>query len=295
MNRADVFQTMPEEVVLVGTAHVSEKSAAEVRDAVRKEDPDVVAVELDPRRYEKVKQQKDTTYGGDMAAAVTEAEARGIPVVLIDRELSVTMRRFWEELSLFERIKTAGAVVAAFLGIGGVTVDEIDRAIEEDRVDGYVDDLREFSPGGARVIIDERDAYMASRLLELDGKVVAVVGAGHEDGIRNYLENPDEIPDVPGDGYDTAADADVYESADDVLVLVDAPGFDKDDISVSLTGRRLEVEASGRNDFEQEYRFVGERRPDGFEASVPLPARLNAEGGEATYEDGVLRVLLPKA
>ena len=286
---------MPEEVVLVGTAHVSEKSAAEVRDAVRKEDPDVVAVELDPRRYEKVKQQKDTTYGSDMAAAVTEAEARGIPVVLIDRELSVTMRRFWEELSLFERIKTAGAVVAAFLGIGGVTVDEIDRAIEEDRVDGYVDDLREFSPGGARVIIDERDAYMASRLLELDGKVVAVVGAGHEDGIRNYLENPDEIPDVPGDGYDTAADADVYESADDVLVLVDAPGFDKDDISVSLTGRRLEVEASGRNDFEQGYRFVGERRPDGFEASVPLPARLNAEGGEATYEDGVLRVLLPKA
>ena len=286
---------MPEEVVLVGTAHVSEKSAAEVRDAVRKEDPDVVAVELDPRRYEKVKQQKDTTYGSDMAAAVTEAEARGIPVVLIDRELSVTMRRFWEELSLFERIKTAGAVVAAFLGIGGVTVDEIDRAIEEDRVDGYVDDLREFSPGGARVIIDERDAYMASRLLELDGKVVAVVGAGHEDGIRNYLENPNEIPDVPGDGYDTAADADVYESADDVLVLVDAPGFDKDDISVSLTGRRLEVEASGRNDFEQEYRFVGERRPDGFEASVPLPARLNAEGGEATYEDGVLRVLLPKA
>ena len=286
---------MPEEVVLVGTAHVSEKSAAEVRDAVRKEDPDVVAVELDPRRYEKVKQQKDTTYGSDMAAAVTEAEARGIPVVLIDRELSVTMRRFWEELSLFERIKTAGAVVAAFLGIGGVTVDEIDRAIEEDRVDGYVDDLREFSPGGARVIIDERDAYMASRLLELDGKVVAVVGAGHEDGIRNYLENPDEIPDVPGDGYDTAADADVYESADDVLVLVDAPGFDKDDISVSLTGRRLEVEASGRNDFEQVYRFVGERRPDGFEASVPLPARLNAEGGEATYEDGVLRVLIPKA
>ena len=286
---------MPEEVVLVGTAHVSEKSAAEVRDAVRKEDPDVVAVELDPRRYEKVKQQKDTTYGSDMAAAVTEAEARGIPVVLIDRELSVTMRRFWEELSLFERIKTAGAVVAAFLGIGGVTVDEIDRAIEEDRVDGYVDDLRDFSPGGARVIIDERDAYMASRLLELDGKVVAVVGAGHEDGIRNYLENPNEIPDVPGDGYDTAADADVYESADDVLVLVDAPGFDKDDISVSLTGRRLEVEASGRNDFEQGYRFVGERRPDGFEASVPLPARLNAEGGEATYEDGVLRVLLPKA
>jgi HSP20 family molecular chaperone IbpA len=285
---------MPDEVVLVGTAHVSEKSAAEVRDAVREEDPDIVAVELDPRRYEKVKQQEDTTYGGDMAAAVNEAEARDIPVKLIDRELSVTLRRFWDELSFFERIKTAGAVVAAFLGIGGVSVDEIDRAIEEDRVDGYVDDLREFSPGGARVIIDERDAYMASRLLKLDGKVVAVVGAGHEDGIRNYLENPDEIPDVPGDSYATSADADVYESADDVLVLVDIPGFEKEDISVSLTGRRLEVEASGRNEFPQEYRFVGERRADCVEGSFTLPGHVDAEGAEATYEDGVLRVHLPK-
>lgn len=285
---------MPDEVVLVGTAHVSEKSAAEVRDAVREEDPDIVAVELDPRRYEKVKQQEDTTYGGDMAAAVNEAEARDIPVKLIDRELSVTLRRFWDELSFFERIKTAGAVVAAFLGIGGVSVDEIDRAIEEDRVDGYVDDLREFSPGGARVIIDERDAYMASRLLELDGKVVAVVGAGHEDGIRNYLENPDEIPDLPGDSYATSSDADVYESAEDVLVLVDIPGFEKEDISVSLTGRRLEVEASGRNEFPQEYRFVGERRADGVEVSFTLPGHVDAEGAEATYEDGVLRVHLPK-
>ncbi|MFP4174977.1 MAG: TraB/GumN family protein [Halobacteriales archaeon] len=285
---------MPDEVVIVGTAHVSERSAAEVRDAVRDEDPDIVAVELDPRRYEKVRQQDDTTYGGDMAAAVNEAEARGVPVALIDRELSVTLRRFWDELSMFERVKTAGAVVAAFLGIGGVSVDEIDRAIEEDRVDGYVDELREFSPGGARVIIDERDAYMASRLLELDGKVVAVVGAGHEDGVRRYLENPDEIPDVPGDGYETTADTDIYESANEVLVLVDLPGFEKDDVSVSLTGKRLEVEASGRNEFAQKYRFVGERRADGVEASVHLPARVDPQDTEATYEEGVVRVRLGK-
>lgn len=287
---------MPDEVVLVGTAHVSERSAAEVRDAVREEDPDVVAVELDPRRYEKLKQQDDTTYGGDMAAAVEEAEESGVPVALIDRELSVTLRRFWDELSVFERLKTAGAIVAAFLGIGGVSVEEIDRAIEEDRIDGYVDELRDFSQGGARVIIDERDAYMASRLLELEGKVVAVVGAGHEEGVRRHLENPDEIPDVPGDGYATdEPDADVYESADEVLVLVDAPGFDKDDVSVSLTGNRLGVEASGRNGFPQRYRFVGERRPDALETTVEIPARVDADAAEATVDDGVLRVRLPKA
>jgi len=285
---------MPDEVVLVGTAHVSEKSAAEVRDAVREEDPDVVAVELDPRRYEKVKQQEDTTYGGDMAAAVGAAEERGVPVALIDRELGVTLRRFWDELSMVERVKAAGAVVAAFLGIGGVSVEEIDRAIEEDRIDGYVDELRDFSAGGARVIIDERDAYMASRLLELDGKVVAVVGAGHEDGIRRYLENPDDIPDVPGDGYATESDADVYENDDEVLAVVDVPGFDSDDVEVALTGRTLEVEASGRNGFGARYRFVDERRPDRVETSVELPSHVDPERAKATVDDGVLHVRLPK-
>jgi len=284
---------MPDEVVIVGTAHVSEKSAAEVRDAVREEKPDAVAVELDPRRYEKVKQQEDTAYGGDMAAAVEEAEARGIPVALIDRELTATLRRFWEELSVFERVKAAGAVVAAILGVGGVSVDEIDRAIEEDRIDGYVDELREFSSAGARVIIDERDAYMASRLHELDGKVVAVVGAGHEGGVRRYLENPDEIPDVPGDGTGTA-EADVRENADEVIVLVDLPGFKAGDVSVKLTGTELSVEASGRNDFTATQRFVYDRRPDSVDVSVDLPARTDADEAEARCEDGVLRVHLPK-
>ncbi len=286
---------MADEVVIVGTAHVSEKSAVDVRDAIRDEEPDIVAVELDPRRYETVKEQADSTYGGDMAAAVETAEEQGIPVVLIDRDLRVTVKRFWEELSFFERLKTAGALLAGVLGIGTVDVEEIDRAIEEDRVDGYIDQLREFSSGGARVIIDERDAYMASRLDELDGKVVAVVGAGHEEGLRQYLEDPDEIPDVPGDEYVAAdADTDIYESDDELLVLVDAPGFEKDDFEVSLTGRILTVKASGRNDFPARYRFVNERRPDAIETDVRLPVGVNPEGSEATYEDGVLKVRLPK-
>jgi pheromone shutdown protein TraB len=286
---------MTDKVVLVGTAHVSEKSAADVREAVREEQPDAVAVELDPRRYESVKQQADTTYGGDMAAAIEEAEARGIPVVLIDRDLRVTLKRFWEELSFFDRVKTVGAVVAGFLGLRGVDVEEIERAIEEEQVQGYVDELREFSEEGAQVIIDERDAYMASRLLELDGKVVAVIGAGHEEGLRSYLENPEDIPEVPGDGYIAGeTEADVYESRDEVLVVADFPGFEKEDITVTLSGRRLEAEASGRNNFPVEYRFVGERRYDSVETEVDLPARVDDEVAKATYDDGVLRVRLPK-
>jgi HSP20 family molecular chaperone IbpA len=284
------------DVVIVGTAHVSEKSALDVREAIRGEDPDYVAVELDPRRYETVK-DSDGPYGGDMAAAVEEAEDRGIPVVLIDREIETTLRRFWERLSFFERLKTVGALVAGFLGFGGVEVEEIDRAIEENRVEGYVDELREFSPEGARVLIDERDAYMASRLSELEGKVVAVVGAGHEEGLREYLENPEQIPDVVGDGGGEEADTDVYESEESFVVVADLPGFEKDDISVSASGRKLEVEAENRNVgfLAEGYRFVGKRRADAVETEVVLDTPVDADEAEASFEDGVLRVRLPKA
>jgi len=285
---------MSDEVTIVGTAHVSEKSALDVRETIRDEEPDYVAVELDPSRYETVK-ERDGTYGGDMAAAIEEAEDRGIPVVLIDRDINVTLRRFWKELSFFERVKTVGALVAGFLGFGGVEVEEIDRAIEENRVEGYVDELREFSPGGARALIDERDAYMADRISELDGKVVAVVGAGHEEGISKYLENPEEIPDVPGEGYGKEADIDLYESEEAFLVVVDLPGFEKDDVSVSVRGRTFEAEAEGRNRFlAGEYRFVNKRRPDAVETSLTLPVQVDADDADASYEDGVLRVHLPK-
>lgn len=284
------------DVTIVGTAHVSEKSALDVRETIRDEEPDYVAVELDPRRYEKVK-ESNGPYGGDMAAAVEEAEKRGIPVVLIDREIGITLRRFWEEISFFERVKTVGALIAGFLGFGGVEVEEIDRAIEEDRVEGYVEELRDFSPSGARVLIDERDAYMASRLSELDGDVVAVVGAGHEEGLRGYLENPDAIPDIPDGRVTDEADTGLYESEEAFLAVVDLPGFEKNDVSVSAMGRRLEIEAEGRNDgfVVEGYRFVGERRADAVEAELVLPAPVDAEDSSASYEDGVLRVRLPKA
>jgi pheromone shutdown protein TraB len=60
-----------------------------------------------------------------------------------------------------------------------------------------MEEFRRFSPGGAEALIDERDAYIAHNLLGLreSGKhVVAVVGAGHKEGIERYLEHPERLP-----------------------------------------------------------------------------------------------------
>ena len=60
-----------------------------------------------------------------------------------------------------------------------------------------MDFFKEASPGGYNALVHERDAYMAHHLKSLEDKnVVAVVGAGHKNGITTYLNNPDTIPPI---------------------------------------------------------------------------------------------------
>lgn len=114
---------------IVGTAHVSKESIEDVLVAIREFNPDVVAVELDPGRYSALKRQaadpsvkevleaKNFTQllvqwilaylqrkigldvgvepGAEMKAAIDEAESRGIRVALVDRDIRITLHRFW--------------------------------------------------------------------------------------------------------------------------------------------------------------------------------------------------------
>jgi pheromone shutdown-related protein TraB len=75
---------------------------------------------------------------------------------------------------------------------------EVERITERDVVTELVMELRNFSPSAAEVLLDERDAYIAGRLIELSkkekGKIVAVVGAGHLEGVQKFLSSPERIP-----------------------------------------------------------------------------------------------------
>lgn len=91
------------------------------------------------------------------------------------------------------------------LGIDAVTADEeeldeefdIAELTDGDVVTAMMEEFRQFSPGGAEALIDERDAFIAHRLVALrkaGHDVVAVVGAGHRAGIESYLEAPETLP-----------------------------------------------------------------------------------------------------
>jgi len=218
------------EIVIVGTAHVSEKSVQEVTRAIEDLHPDVVAVELCNSRYRALTGQEETgeiqikeilsggklylllvqwflAYvqkkigsdlgvkpGSEMIAAIEVAEKTGARVALVDRDIGVTIQRFWSAMSFVEKAKLVGSMIPAAFGKGEEI--DIDKVTEEDVVSAIIEEFREVSPGAAQVLIDERDAYIARNLIRLgnEGRVVAVVGAGHKEGITKYLANPEKIP-----------------------------------------------------------------------------------------------------
>jgi pheromone shutdown protein TraB len=74
---------------------------------------------------------------------------------------------------------------------------DMEKLTDADVVTAMMEEFRRFSPGGAEALIDERDAYIAHNLVQLRSAgydVLAVVGAGHREGIERYLDNPDTLP-----------------------------------------------------------------------------------------------------
>ncbi|MHC1576322.1 MAG: TraB/GumN family protein [Methanosarcinaceae archaeon] len=226
----------PSQITIVGTAHVSQKSVDEVIETIEQQRPDVVAVELCRGRYEALKGEAKTSDipvkellsegkvyfflvhlllayvqrkigdemgvqpGAEMVIAIDTAEAMGAQVALVDRDIQVTLHRFWSKMGSFEKLRMLGTLIAAALGIGGSKDIDIDNITDQDMVAMLTDELRSFSPNAAGVLIDERDAYIAGSLLRVASgggkRIVAVVGAGHKPGIEKYLKDPSTIPSL---------------------------------------------------------------------------------------------------
>ena len=84
-----------------------------------------------------------------------------------------------------------------------ISEEELEELKEQDVLTELMDDLGRHLPAVKKVLIDERDAYLAERLRRSSGKrVVAVVGAGHLEGIhRSLLDGGpvdlDELSELP--------------------------------------------------------------------------------------------------
>ena len=225
----------PENLKIIGTAHVSLESVKEVKRVIIEYQPDVVAVELDATRYQNLLNERDgivedkdikmreilkgdqltlflvsgfLSYiqkkigedmgvkpGSEMLAAIEAAEEVGARVVLIDRDIRITLKRALNRMNFWEKAKFVYSILSSFFS-KDEAIEDLEKIKEGDALEEVMEYFQEISPGAYEVLVKERDAYMSRMLLDVDGDVVAVVGAGHKEGIQKNIENPQDIPSL---------------------------------------------------------------------------------------------------
>lgn len=215
-----------EKLRLVGTAHISSASVDLVRSQIEEWSPDLIAVELCESRKASLLEpdaldnadllkilndgkshmillqsalaaeqrrmgiSSGEKPGAELLAAIEAAEDAEIPVELIDRDVLITLRRAWAKMGFLEKFRVLDALLWQEDDEEGATVEEL--LEDSDMLSKLMEEAREVAPAAGSVLIDERDAFLAGRIQQIRGrgKILAIVGAGHLDGIQKNLAEP---------------------------------------------------------------------------------------------------------
>lgn len=225
-----------ENITLIGTAHISEQSVNEVKKVIEEQKPDIVAIELCKRRYDSIKKKDQwentpisellkgnkaylliaQTFlssiqrklgkeygvepGSEMIMAMDIAKKYDLEIALVDRDISITLKRAWKKMGLREKIRLVWEFLKAIVGYDEEELEELnlEELMDQDVISSMMEEFKEIAPSVTDVLIHERDEYIARKILteSKKGKVVAVVGAGHLKGIEEHLKNPNENLDL---------------------------------------------------------------------------------------------------
>lgn len=102
--------------------------------------------------------------------------------------------------------------------------------------------------------------------------------------------------EAANDAPDFMPPADVFETKDALIMLIDMPGADPSSLDVTLDRRMLTVSARFTPSAPQGYTLVhGEYRDGNYERGFTLSDQVDGERIDAVFKDGVLRLTLPKA
>ncbi len=220
-----IIQDGDRTIYLVGTAHVSEESVKEVQQVIEEVQPDTVCVELDEARFQaltdqnrwrrldifKVIKEGKTLFllanlaigayqrrlgaelgvkpGSELLAGARKAEEVGAEVVLIDRDINVTLKRTWAAVGFWKRAELLAEIVGALVSREETEAIDIEQLKEKSQLSEMMKEFTRVLPQVHKPLIDERDQYLMSGIeLAPGNRIVAVVGAAHVEGMKSYFK-----------------------------------------------------------------------------------------------------------
>lgn len=190
------------EIILLGTAHISQESIIQVQETIKAEVPHCVAIELDKQRYASMKNPQQwreldiikvlksgqgflllanlvlssfqkrmgadvgVKPGEEMKAAIATAEELHIPAVMVDRPIQMTLKRAWAMNSLWGKCKLLAVLISTAFDKEEVSPEQIENLKNDGALDSMMNEIADYLPAVKSVLIDERDQYLASRIWE---------------------------------------------------------------------------------------------------------------------------------
>lgn len=217
------IQHQDKTIQIISTAHVSKESVLEVKEAIDSIQPDTVCIELDYSRAQslmnptsqdidikaiikgkklpnfianlilstyqrKIADDLDTEVGAEMKQAILSAKEHAIPIQYIDRDIKVTMNRLWANFGLWKKINLAATLITSLFEKEEVSSEEVEKLKESDLLLASIQELDSSYPEISKVILHERNQFMAQKIKNLSHKnIVVVIGAAHAPGMIESL------------------------------------------------------------------------------------------------------------
>lgn len=216
------------DLTIIGTSHIAKQSLDEVERAINVEKPDIIALELDRRRFyslfkkpgririydikkigikgfvfsligawagKKLGKMVGVMPGSEMKKAVKLAKKNKIKIALIDQDIEITLRKFSKSLTWKEKWNFFADVVKAVFSKKKTIEFDLTKVPSKKVIKKLVGQVKKRFPNVYNVLIEERNHIMAENLRKImkmhpDKKILAIVGAGHEDDILNLIKSP---------------------------------------------------------------------------------------------------------
>ncbi|MDD1771364.1 MAG: TraB/GumN family protein [Methanomassiliicoccales archaeon] len=203
-------------IVLVGVAHVIDVSK-QIEMLVEHHAPAAVGVELDPARYKamvekgprgkvpiqyrllavtqrRLADQFGGEVGAEMLAAIESAKRHGARPIFVDMDAGRLFNSLLHQMTFKEKVLM---FFSSFTGLF-ISRKRVEKELDQFQKNegAYMEAMGQSYPTVKRVLIDERNQYMASALLKAQstyGNVLAVIGDGHVEGIRKILAREDIV------------------------------------------------------------------------------------------------------
>jgi pheromone shutdown-related protein TraB len=189
-------------LILIGTSHIAQQSVQEIEKAIVEQKPDLVALELDPNRFQALLTQQKTKIhladifrvglkgylfaligsylqkklgkmvgvapGSEMLAAIKSAKKHNLPLALIDQDIAITLSRFSQTLSWQERFRFVADIFKGLLfpkkQLEKLGGFDLAKVPPQEIIKKLMNELKQRYPNIYQVLVEERNKVMIRNL-----------------------------------------------------------------------------------------------------------------------------------